>query len=588
MSKLKSMKRYSPKQDTGQKHRNFFSKWKRRSSDDLRWRLLQALGYQGERVSNYDLLASLPEVRWDTRSLQSNMAILQMRALFSKDEDMLSPIDRELAAFESFRLSERSCKSVNDNIELRGFGPKQADVDCILFYAQRKISLILGDAPELDELDLVFGPGATTSCKKNTSARWKLSTIPSISRAAVSALPGLIRTLPHIFRLHKRVVVETGELAFVPKNFKTHRSICVEPTISAMVQKGIGTFLKHKLLRAGINLTDQSINRRRAREGSLTGAYTTIDLERASDSVSSGMVGELLPIQWFELLSTYRTDTVSYKNQLHELEKFSSMGNGFTFELESLIFYALGFGIASHHKIPFDLTVYGDDIVTTPRLSEMIYEYFPRFGFSINVAKSFSHGPFRESCGGDYYLGLDVRPFFIRDRLTLQSLFSFHNFLHRKPWFDPKHKLRDLIMGSIPEHDRLWGPDGYGDGHLLTDDHSRYAKPHGREFGYEGFTFDTCVAVPRRKTKPILGDELLPAYSAGRSGGIPPADIAWRGDLRHLYGLNYHSKQYFLGFLRKDIAGVSLGGAPNHFTLRKSGKKRQLSKKVRVYVLGAP
>jgi hypothetical protein len=327
MSKLKSVKRYSPKRDT--KHRNFFSKWKRRSSDNLRWRLLQALGYQGEKVSNYDLLDSLPEVRWDTRSVSQNIAILQMRALFSKDEDMLSPIDRELAAFESFRLSERSCKSVNDAIEGRGFGSKQTDVDCILFYAQRKISMILGDAPTLDELDLVFGPGATTSCKKNTSARWKLSTIPSIARAAVSALPGLIRTLPHIFRLHKKVVVETGELAFVPKNFKTHRSICVEPTISAMVQKGIGTFLKRKLLRAGINLMDQNINKRRAREGSLSGAYTTIDLERASDSVSSGMVAELLPIDWLELLSTYRTDTVRYKDHLFELEKFSSMGNGY-------------------------------------------------------------------------------------------------------------------------------------------------------------------------------------------------------------------------------------------------------------------
>jgi hypothetical protein len=278
---------------------------------------------------------------------------------------------------------------VNDAIEGRGFGSKQTDVDCILFYAQRKISMILGDAPTLDELDLVFGPGATTSCKKNTSARWKLSTIPSIARAAVSALPGLIRTLPHIFRLHKKVVVETGELAFVPKNFKTHRSICVEPTISAMVQKGIGTFLKRKLLRAGINLMDQNINKRRAREGSLSGAYTTIDLERASDSVSSGMVAELLPIDWLELLSTYRTDTVRYKDHLFELEKFSSMGNGFTFELESLIFYALGFGVASHFKLPFDLTVYGDDIVTTPRLLERIYEFFSTFWFFYKCGEKF-------------------------------------------------------------------------------------------------------------------------------------------------------------------------------------------------------
>jgi hypothetical protein len=258
-----------------------------------------------------------------------------------------------------------------------------------------------------------------------------------------------------------------------------------------------------------------------------------------------------------------------------------------TFELESLIFYALGFGVASHFKLPFDLTVYGDDIVTTPRLSERIYEFFPLFGFSINVAKSFSHGPFRESCGGDYYLGLDVRPFFIRDRLTLGKLVAFYNFLYRKPWFDPKHKLRDLILGSIPEHDRLWGPDGYGDGHLLTTN-TKYAKPHGREFGYEGYTFETVVAIPKRKTKPVLGDALLPAYSAGRSGGIPPVDSEWHGSDRQLFGLNYHTKQYFLGYLREVIADVTLGGATDHYVLRHSKKKRQLSKKVRVYVLGAP
>jgi hypothetical protein len=586
MSTLKSMKQYSRKKDAG--HRNFFSKWTRRSSDNLRWRLLQAMGFEGERVSNYDLLSSLPEVRWDTRSLQQNLTVLQMKALFSKDEDLLSPVDREAVAFESFLLSERSCKQVNDLLETRGFGSKQTDVDCILFYAQRKISMILGEAPTLDELDLVFGPGATTSCKKNTSARWKLSTIPSISRAAVKVLPDLIRTLPHIFRLHKKVVVETGELAFVPKNFKTHRSICVEPTISAMVQKGIGTFLKQKLLRAGVNLMDQNINKRRARTGSLNGAYTTIDLERASDSVSSGMVGELLPIQWFELLSTYRTDTVRYKDQLYQLEKFSSMGNGFTFELESLIFYALGFGIASHFKLPFDLTVYGDDIVTTPSLSQKIYEYFPHFGFNINVAKSFSQGPFRESCGGDYYLGLDVRPFFIRDRLSIGKLFSFYNFLFRKPWFDPKHKLRDLILESIPERDRLWGPDTFGDGHLLCDDPTKYAKPHGRKFGYEGYTFDTVVAVPNRDETPVIGDALLPAYSAGRSGGIPPVDSVWNGNLRQITSLCYHTKQYFLGYLREVITDVTLGGATDHFALRANRKKHQLSKKVRVYVLGTP
>ena len=571
MSPLKCVGGFARKR-RATKERDLFQIWSRNESDSLRWRLLGHLGI-GDRADDvprdlydqhgsYHQLNRLPEVAWIDSPDHRSLSLVQARALFSKDRDMQSPIEKEKVAFESFIASERSCEAVNDRFRKNSFA-FNSDVASILHYARRKIATILGDVPEIADLDLTFGPGASTSCRKRTSARWKLSSPPSISSSALSILPELRAALPMLFSSHNEVRVQRGELEFVPKNYKTDRAICIEPTINGMVQKGIGTCMKQKLLRAGVNLYDQAINKGRASKGSRDGSLCTIDLERASDSVSYMLVMELLPLPWFELLDSVRTPVVQYRKgaTVFELEKFSSMGNGYTFELESLIFYSLAYGIAHHFDIPFDLTVYGDDIVTTTALFERISQFYPEFGFNLNLTKSFATGPFRESCGGDYVFGVDVRPYYLKDRFSFHRVICFYNFLERKPWFDPQELLRVELKKSLPKKFLLYGPDGYGDGHLITEDYRRYLRPHGRKRGYGGFIFDTFVAVPNEDRSDCVGDTLLPFYTAGKS--VAKCD-------RYL-----------------DSSQKLESSAPNHYVIRDGANVTSGHKKVSIYVLDA-
>lgn len=546
----------------------FYDQFSRNKSDALRVSLSKLLGYQLIGNSAYDDFLSLPapnlqEVK--DYPNQADFCLLQVRALFSKDGDIKSSIDKKAVAFNSFLESERSCEIINSNFRDEFFS-KNGDLNAILFYAQGKIGRILGGLPDeeaipcptVNDLALHFGPGATTSCRRITNARQKLSALPSISISSLRNIASLRETLPHFSP--KGGECMDAVIEFVPKNLKTDRMICIEPTISGMIQKGIGAVLKRKLREAGVNLQDQTVNKMRARTGSLTGEFCTIDLERASDSIATNLVMELLPIDWFELLDSCRSRQASYKGITYRLHKFSSMGNGYTFELESMIFYALAFGIARHFKLPFDLTIYGDDIVTTPELTEKIFEFFPLFGFTPNREKSFTRGHFRESCGGDFWLGVDSRPFYIKGRMSVSTLVMFHNFLHRKPWFDITGEIRAFLLSNIPKYFLLYGPDGYGDGHLVVTDPVR--NPYKRKQGWSGWTFDTIIKVPFEEPEnPLPNDWLLPSYTAScyvyRSPTEPIDPNKW------------------------DVSSVG----SNPFSRRQLRNERSFGKKIRIYVL---
>jgi hypothetical protein len=96
------------------------------------------------------------------------------------------------------------------------------------------------------------------------------------------------------------------------------------------------------------------------------------------------------------------------------LEKFSSMGNGFTFELETLIFWAISSGVQDAHN-EWNVHVYGDDIIIPSESFDDVKHALEFFGFSLNKEKSFKDGAFRESCGSDYFNGVAVRPYYIEE-----------------------------------------------------------------------------------------------------------------------------------------------------------------------------
>ncbi len=452
----------------------------------------------------------------------------QALAFFQKLPDLEIGIDKEERAMSKFIEAEELCGQTNTILRKvrRGdfsFSPR---VSSVIHAATRKIARILGDVPSLGELDLHFGPGATRATKrKDASIRRKLAERLQCSEELSPLVPFLMEELPHLTDIHSAltrtdedgeewdlltVEIMPSKLSFVPKSAKTFRSICTEPGLNTLVQLGYGQYMARRLAAFGIDIRDQTVNQNRALEGSLTGALATLDLSSASDTISKEVVYELLPLDWATALGRARSGKVLLPNgQVRDQEKFSSMGNGFTFPLETLIFWSLAAACCPQDS---DATAYGDDLIVPTECYPLLVEVLVALGFVVNLTKSYHTGPFRESCGKDYFRGTDVRPYYPKGWLTAQSLFVLHNWYVRKGDTVRAERVLNRINPALV----LWGPDGYGDGHLLGD-HPRRRPSRYTDRGFCGYFFDTYVT---RSTKDLIslsrGEYVVPLYSIYR------------------------------------------------------------------------
>lgn len=223
------------------------------------------------------------------------------------------------------------------------------------------------------------------------------------------------------------VCVVDAKLTFVPKNGETDRSISVEPSFNSFFQNGVGEYLRKRLLHKGINLYDQTINQDLAKYGSLSEAnnLATLDVRNASNTLSIETVRSLLPRRWFHLLNILRSHRYSMPDgSVHQYEMFSGMGNGFTFALESIIFYALTASVSTF------TSVYGDDIICSSSAAIEVSRVLRTYGFEVNYDKSFISGPFRESCGSYWHNGRCVKPVRPRKLQDQMDIVNLHNQLY--------------------------------------------------------------------------------------------------------------------------------------------------------------
>ena len=488
----------------------------------LALRHFEAAGVEGEPFARHlrdDDLRALVQLDLDYASLSPSKArhLRQGLAFFQKRKDLDLGFDRRAEAVRKFKLAEELCAQTNRRFRLRRSGVYDLDprTERILAYAARKIALTLGEVPSVSELHLKFGPGATTQIpKRMASARAKLGTVPACSSELAPALTSVWDALPTWAQTLKDVgplpvVIHPGKVVFVPKNAKEDRSVMVEPSLNTLFQGGIGSYMAERLRRVGIDIRDQTANQRAALRGSLDGSLATIDLSSASDTVAKELVFDLLPPDWYFLLARFRTGTALFEGATITLEKFSSMGNGFTFPLETLIFYALTYGVCRELGISHkEVLAYGDDIICPTDAAPVLNEVLLSCGFLPNKEKSFSEGPFRESCGADYLNGIDIRPVYIKDRLLVSDLFRLHNHYWREFDYEATASILEFIDPSI----RIYGPDGYGDGHLLGEWVPTIKKSFLKR-GLGGAVFDTFTWKPKRSFRTYFGDRVLPAYS---------------------------------------------------------------------------
>jgi len=283
--------------------------------------------------------------------------------------------------------------------------------------------------------------------------------------------------------------VSGNRFSTVPKDGTTDRPIACEPTLNAYAQLGVGGVLKKRLRRWGLLATkqtcgfeSQSWHRRLAQKASRDGEMVTIDLSSASDTVAYGVVQLLFAKEWVDLFSEYRaprTDIIEKvkvnrvpikRRTVFLLEKLSSMGNGFTFEVETALFAAIAAAsmelVGLEPRFPHNISVYGDDIIVPVEASKMLLNALTYFGFIPNKNKSFTSGPFRESCGGDFWDGADVRPiFFEKDPKGPIDWISVHNKVARLAKRGiPVGPALQLCREQLPARLRsVYGPDYLGD-----------------------------------------------------------------------------------------------------------------------------
>lgn len=352
-------------------------------------------------------------------------------SILRKCAGLQTGINTAEVAKAGFFTAERQCYKTNRRLEqlLHDAREGTSELRIVQFLddVKKLISVWLGPLPR--ELSMArFGPGATLEDRgRLTTIPDKLSSRPTSTYAARALLPMWWQTAwarslvsGYSYRSDPKTV-KGNRFTTVPKDATKDRGIAIEPSINVFFQLGVGKVLRNRLKRIGIDLEEgQSLHRAAARTASVSRRYATIDLSSASDTVATRLVQWVLPQPWLDLLDSLRSPMTNVDGVWHLLEKFSSMGNGFTFELETLIFAAIA-TVASRQvcdkvEIGVDILVYGDDIIVPSESTQEVLAALRFCGFTPNSEKTFfAESPFRESCGGDYFKGADVRPHFLKE-----------------------------------------------------------------------------------------------------------------------------------------------------------------------------
>lgn len=279
------------------------------------------------------------------------------------------------------------------------------------------------------------GPGAVAE-RANPVERWEFPSIPPRTLSTFGS--ELFNPLWDVnFNPDDSAI--PARLVAVPKTATKPRLICAEPAYNQFVQQGMQAVLKGELHRRKLicDYTDQSRNQHLSRVGSVDGSLATIDLSEASDRVGWALVRHAFSFDqlFLKLLRDSRSEFVDIGDgNVICQKKFAPMGSAMTFPIQCMLFTGIVTLAACELAGDFspkyirrvitsksDYTVYGDDIIVPTDLYPRVVDLLTSAGLKVNDKKTFNKGFFRESCGTDWFKGVNVTPVYLRYPLDSNS-----------------------------------------------------------------------------------------------------------------------------------------------------------------------
>ena len=413
--------------------------------------------------------ACRPELGETYVSIIKHLRAIRCLTMFEKFQFPSDEEKRIKVAYEAFKKYEKLCKRTNEDKIFHQFVSDEdfssmSSIDAIyttrvMRHMEAFILQVLG--PELDfrimSNSFRHGPGATVDKRGNNSTL--IGKLPPPYGCSAGASQHFIDNCVDD-EIHQRAIRDywfkciqhqeldgylhpnfllkeenRSSITFVPKDAEKDRTINIEPTANIYLQLGVDGYIRKRLKNLfSIDINTQEKNQRLAKIGSETDKLVTLDISGASDCVSLALLN-LFPEKWAKFLLELRMHSgiFSHNNELIQFEKLSTMGNGFTFAIETLIFSAILYGVAKEKGLKWkdiidDSAIYGDDIIFPSKLYSDYSFMLHRLGFRENEQKTFSRGPIRESCGHDYYHGVRIdRPTIKTVPTTIPDFYVLHN-----------------------------------------------------------------------------------------------------------------------------------------------------------------
>lgn len=380
------------------------------------------------------------------------------------------------------------------------------DVGKVLFRTREILHDLFSDFQEYNIVPR-FTSGATISLTKNSGSspfrRFKASEgMGHLLKVAVQReMEGLTRfSFSHMSFPFKEGDCTWHVVAdFVAKTWKEHRLIGNQPSAPLALQCGVGDWMTGRLHGVGIHInTAQEVHKRVARLASLIDSHLmTLDQSNASDNIVRWLVKFAIPGDLYEYLVDISPSDIHIGEDIkfRSIHMMATAGNGYIFPLQTAIFWALAKATCEACKVKTEVYSYGDDLIAPCAIFNQLRKVFDAVGLQVNTEKTFLENGIRESCGGDYVHGTDVRPLYVKEIPT--TILGWYRCINgiRRVGFDNNvncwrtNAFRRLWLWCIsrlkPEN-RLFAPIHYGDVAIGTSNYKLYKLSYNRAYSVNG------------------------------------------------------------------------------------------------------